>query len=120
MGPLLPLAALAAGGYYLYTKHEKKVASGITSPLGQATRTVKGRSGNTWDASIVQVDGENKVVEIIYKSGSVPAQPHMVIRYVQQGSDDSKRFLATTNPNTSPGLIQAAMADFGVTGPVAT
>lgn len=120
MGPLLPLAALAAGGFYLYKQHEKKAASGISSPLGQATRTVKGRSGNTWDASIIQVDGENKVTEVVYKSGSVPAAPHMVIRYVQQGADTDKRFLAATNPNTSPGLIQAAMADFGVQGPVAT
>lgn len=121
--PIVPIAL--AGGALLLVLRAKKgnsAASGITSNAVGAPRTVTGKSGTTWDVSTLQGDaaGAGLLLEVIYKKGSVPAQPHMVIRYVQQGTGDAaKRMLAATNPNTSPGLVQAAMADFGVTGPVA-
>lgn len=111
MGPAILIVAAGAAGLFLLHQRKLQQASGITPSL--TGTTVQGKSGETWLSSIVTA-GPPIITEITYQKGSVPAQPHMVIRYSQVGSDMSTRKLVATNPNTSPGLIQAAMADFGV------
>lgn len=116
MAPLL-FIALGAGALFLYERHKHQSASGITPGNIGSSSTVKGKSGETWTVNMLPADAGSELAEVIYKSGSVPAQPHMVIRYIQLGSDTSKRYLAATG-QTTPGLIQSAVADFGIdTGP---
>lgn len=120
MGPIILLAAAAAAGFVLYEHSKKASQSGISNNAIGAPRTVKGQSGETWSVALLPLnDPTHTLTEVIYQTGNVPAQPHMVIRYVQTGSDTTSRKLAATG-QTTPGLIQAAMADFGVTGPVGT
>ncbi len=111
MGPLLLVAAGGAAALFFIHQKKAQAASGITPSL--TGTVVKGKSGETWLSSIVTA-GPPIITEITYQKGSVPAAPHMVIRYSQNGSDMNSRKLVATNPNTSAGLIQAAMADFGV------
>lgn len=128
--PLVPLA-LGAGGLFLLTKMVKPKASpgmdvdaGIQTGVAAATH-VTGRSGTQWDVQMVEAptqplsNGGSAVMQVILNDPKIPARRHMVINYMQTGAGTPpSRSLVRTGPST-PGLIQSAIADFGVTGPAA-
>jgi hypothetical protein len=126
MGPLIPLA-VAAAVVVAIAKHKPKSAvdTGIRPAIGPVN-TLKGRSGLTWDVQMVEApfkplsDGGSATMQVILNEASnVGARRHMVIEYLQTGAGSPpKRTLVRKGPSTS-GLIQAAIADFGVTGPAA-
>jgi hypothetical protein len=126
MAPLIPIA-LAAGVIALLVS---KSGGGdvrdaaIETTLGPLN-TTKGRSGVTWDVGMVTApakplsDGGSAVMQVIFKGAQSGAKDHMVIQYMQTGTGTPPlRVLVKKGPST-PGLIQSAIADFGVTGPAA-
>jgi hypothetical protein len=91
--------------------------TGITP--GVSSRIVTGDSGTQWEGRIILVSPkDDRLVEVIDRDGRTGHPPHMVIRYVQQGTDKKKRFLASIGPQTTGGLVRLAMLDFGVQGPI--
>lgn len=130
MAPLIPLAVLAAGILFAASRSKSPdLDTGIRSPIGPVS-TVKGRSGLTWETQMVEApfkplsDGGSATIQAIL---NIPgARRHMVIEYLQTGVDHTTpgglvkavRTLVRKGPSTA-GLIQSAIADFGVTGPAA-
>ncbi len=124
--PLIPIA-LAAGALLLLFKGTATsgVDTGIRTPVGPVN-TVKGRSGLTWDVQMVEApfkplsEGGSSTMQVILNPASnVGARRHMVIEYLQTGAGTPPlRTLVRKGPSVG-GLIQSAIADFGVTGPAA-
>lgn len=126
MGPLIPLA-LAATALLVLAK--SSTSSGLDTGIRPAVgpvNTVKGRSGLTWDVQMVEApfkplsDGGSATMQVILNPASnVGARRHMVIEYLQTGAGSPPlRTLVRKGPSVG-GLIQSAIADFGVTGPAA-
>lgn len=126
MGPLIPIA-LAAAALLLVAKSKSSsgLDTGIRPPIGPVN-TIKGRSGLTWDVQMVEApfkplsDGGSATMQVILNEASnVGARRHMVIEYLQTGAGSPpNRVLVRKGPSVT-GLIQSAIADFGVTGPAA-
>jgi hypothetical protein len=129
MAPIIPIALAGVVLALLASKKSDALDTGIRTPIGPVN-AVKGRSGLTWETQMVEAplkplsEGGSATIQVIL---NIPAaRRHMVIEYLQTGVDKTtpgglvkaKRTLVRKGPST-PGLIQSAIADFGVTGPAA-
>lgn len=114
--PLLALAALAGGGYWLATRGNKP------KPL---TATPPTKSGRVWNTRLVSNTGtgtnQRIVIELWAPSGLFgnPAPVHAVT-YQQHGADRSKRYIMTRGPLVTAAMLDAAGKDFGIKKAVAT
>jgi hypothetical protein len=114
MEPIL-LAALGAGGYFLY----KKFNEGPSYPFEAVTGGV---SKKPWKTRVVKIVGtgaaKQTTVEVWSPAGTWgPHLDLLVTTYKQTGSDKNTRTSLGTGPNAIPQMVTAAGQDFAIKSP---
>jgi hypothetical protein len=101
MSPVLVLAGLAAGGYYLMTKGVKQTNTNfvVTDPA----------SGTQFKAQVVSsfADG-TQMVDVFTLNGS------RIVRFQQTGSDKTSRVEIISPAGVDPAIKKAAMNAYGI------
>lgn len=112
---LLAMAALGAGGYWVY----KKLSEGPTYPFESVTGGVTKRPWKTRVVSI-QGTGADKITTVQVWAPAGSWGPHLdllVTTYQQKGSDKNTRVSTGTGPSAIPQMVTAAGQDFGIKNP---
>lgn len=112
---LLTVAALGAGGYWLY----KKISEGPTYPFESVTGGVTKRPWKT-RVTAIKGTGADKVTTVQVWAPAGSWGPHLdvlVTTYQQKGSDKNTRVSLGTGPSAIPQMVTAAGQDFGIKSP---
>lgn len=109
--PIL-LAAIAAGGYLLYTKMSKGGGGG-TRTIVQNAPTVDSRdpvTGTVFTTKLDETfaDGTKKVDVFLKNTGT------RIVKFLQTGDDKSSRVSLGSPPGTDPSILAAALRLYGI------
>jgi hypothetical protein len=106
MSPLVVLGGVAA--LVLLASRGKGSA-----PIGEVV-AVTGASGKPWKVALIRAN-EPKTYDVFAPAGSWGPHTEMfVVRYTQQGADQTSRKIVATGTNPTPEMIATAKADFGL------
>lgn len=114
---LIAIAALGAGGYWLY----KTFKDGPKYPFESVTG---GTTKKPWKTRVIAIKGtgDSKLTTVEVWAPAGVWGPHLdvlVTTYQQRGSDKSSRVSLGTGPNAVPQMVTAAGLDFGIKSPSA-